>query len=202
MSTHMNGNYRLALAFFVLSTVLFVGGIAWLRNTYVAPNEAAPEMLLGGPVPAGMRAISVLRMDEGVIGEIYDPATRHKVGLAVTLIPPASPQPEVQVDLVRAVIEFTRSEPTPPSIAPFVLRYAAAQLDPRRAYEITPSTITIDGRTVATQKFRANRGANYELGIINGQAGQILFLALRKHEAVDSTWLASFLAQAPAARQG
>ena len=185
-----------AFSFFGVLIALFLGCIWYVQHELATKAAISPEIILGQPVPAEIKTLASFKTADGLIGEFYDPTTRHKVSL-VTMKRPADASsivPSETRSLVRTIIEYDASAKIPVDISALALRYARAQFDARGALNVAVRSLALpDGRSQPIETFQTKKEVFYVMGIIERPENRTLFIALKKEQAVDDEFLAKFL---------
>lgn len=180
--------------------VLVVGGalvsllavFIYVRSLLDA-NQADPRIIFGSAVPEQLKVLSALNLEGGIVGEFFDSNSRHK--LSLIRVGPAPSNGESSVKGVLDVVDnYRRDASAPSSIHPLISKYILAQFNTMSADKARTVHLTVGERGVEAEAFETTHEANYLLGVLNANnQQQFLFLAMRKGQAVDATFVGDML---------
>lgn len=126
------------------------------------------------------------KTEEGLTADIYNKPDHTKVGFAYSYAAPTDINPLLGADLIKALIIFQSQQQLDPRLTNFSTRYASAQIDARRAYNVEAVPMTISGQTVSAVRFETTEEWNHMLGVLNLPHGQMVFQSVRKNAQVDA----------------
>lgn len=195
------------LVAFVAVAVLF--GVFWgvlkWGEQYFSSLRVAPEEIVQGPLPDGVRVLSALKPDGGLIGEFLLSEELGSVSIVVAKrdTPVATSQIS-GADFVQAVRVFEAERKDDSRVAPLLIRYGASHFEAWRGGDFSEGTLAVGKNILPSVKFQSRKDRFYEVAVLNrrpenevGKAveEQVLIAALRRAKPVDSAAVSRFLAQ-------
>ena len=187
-----HSSHRLFLAIF-LAALATLGGLWFGISKTLEGVRIDPTTLFTAPLPESVQPLYGVDTGSGIVAEFFDAATRIKVSLAKAPLDAAAPA--AAKDVFDAALAYQTGGAVSPTVAPLIVKFVAAQLDTRRAYEVTRHELSLGAGTVPVLTFTANRGSHYALCLLTDGAEQTVLLALMKNEPVKIESLTGLLSQ-------
>lgn len=164
-------------------------------------NRIDAALFFGGAPPTRLDTLLSVRIPGGKLGEFFDPDTKQKLSLVLADRPVAGRE-QASVGGLMKMLDIDRRKAGPvQEVDGMILKYAAAQFSILAAGNVAPTEVPIAEWAVAAERFETTRSANYLMGVINLEQQQLLFLALRKGEPVDSALVGELLEKVPGVKE-
>ena len=168
-----------------LIVVISIGALVYFGGQFVNNMRATAQEIYGGPVPSTVTSIIALDLKKSKMGVFVDNTSQ----LAVVFIenPPTS-------------------EPNPPFSEPDVQK-ALSSMDATQkeiqnslkgSGEGIPSTLTLGDQTVHTLRYTDNKKQQNEVGVLNLDQHQLVFIATATQAGDNSQAISNFLQSVPA----
>ncbi|MBX7144007.1 MAG: hypothetical protein K1X79_06110 [Oligoflexia bacterium] len=191
-------NGRVGFALLVGSALVsLILTFAYVRH--VLGSSRAEVGAIFGPLGSGnLKALSMLNIEGGVVGEFFDAQSLHKISLMLvgpTISDAHGPIP----DVLDVIDSFRRSPDREAAILPVACRYVLAQFNTLSAEKANKLELSLGERRLLAEAFETSHEAHYLLGVVNlSNKKQLLYLALKKGGPVDAQYVAGVLAKIPA----
>lgn len=164
-------------------------------------NRIDPAIFFGGTPPARLETLLSVRVPGGELGEFFDSSTKQKLSLMLVSRPSAATETVSVPGIIKLIDQDRLGKTGMPEVNALLLKYASAQFNVLAAGNVAPTEIPVAGAAIAAERFETTRSANYLMGVVNLADQQLLFLGLRKGQAVDSQVIGELLERIPTLAQ-
>lgn len=185
---------QLILVLFVLALFVVSAFFIFARGVLNTSTIDAARFF-GGAVPSRLKTLQALSLEQGSLAELYDSSNYHKVSLLFADHSQTEQAPLSVPDVIQK-LDRARLDPAASSeLSELIRKYANAQINVLSAGNVAATEVPVAGTSVLAQRFTTTRQANYLIGVLNLADAQLLFLFLRKGEAVDSLYAGQILGE-------
>lgn len=173
-------------------TVAFLIAFIYLNDRLVREFKVSPQEVLGTNLPSYMEPGLSFRTEDGVVSQFIHPEENTR--FSVIIDPSEEPKQNVKLneDFIAKVRDYSATKDAPVEWSPFLLKFAAAQIDAKRATDVSNVKLNVNAREFSAQQFKFK--TDYYLATVFNRAdAQIMVFAFRPDVPVDSGMLEKFM---------
>lgn len=168
------------LAALALVAVIGIAGLIYV----VQMMRSTAETMYGGPLPANVSPILAIKLEKARMAVFLDRNSQVPVVILENPATGNASKPLSEPDVRKALDTLEKSQ-------------REIQNSLEGSTSGTPSTLTVHGKTIHTLKNASNSGQHSEVGVLNLDGTQLVFMASTPQSEDPSPAITRFLSQMP-----